>query len=282
MTQEEKLKRHKTICFLFLLLSFVGLSCCKSVCISTEAERNVYGVFLGISADEAYKLDGYDIVAVESSEFDKSRIERLHAKGKQVYGYINIGAIEEYRPYFERFKSITLAVYDTWPDERWVDVSSQAWQDFIVNELGKQYAENGFDGFFLDNADVYYNYPSEEIFQGLCRTLERLKAYGCKLIINGGDTFVSRCIDENMALKLFDGINQESVFTSIDFEEKKYGIQNEAETAYFKTYIKKAKNYGLDVYLLEYGANGKLSEQINAYCVENGFLWYNAGSLELK
>jgi len=241
-----------------------------------------YGVFLGINASESAKLRKYSLVVIEPSEFNAAQIEKLHSEKKTVYAYLNIGAIEKYRPYYSRFKAVTLGAYENWPDELWINTASADWQDFIVNALGKQYADMGFDGFFLDNADVYFNYQQEEVFQGLCSILKGLKGYNLPLIINGGDAFVSRCIEEGSALSLFDGINQETVFTSIDFENRSYGLQKEAETDYYKEYLAKVKACGLSVYLLEYGADAALLKQIEAYCRKNGFVWYNAESLELK
>jgi len=241
-----------------------------------------YGVFLGINADQANRLDDYLIVVIDPSEFTEEQIKQLQEDGKTVYGYLNIGAIESYRPYYARFQDLALGVYENWPDEKWVDVSSPAWQGFIIDELGKQVAEMGLDGFFLDNADVYYQYPTREVFEGLVAILKGLKTYDITLIINGGDTFVSECIDAGMALSLFDGINQETVFTSIDFENKTYGKQTEEERAYFQAYLAKAKASGLMVYLLEYGADRELAKEIDAYCKENGFIWYNATSLDLE
>ena len=94
--------------------------------------------------------------------------------------------------------------------------------------------------------------------------------------------FVSRCIEENIALSLFDGINQETVFTAIDFENQSFKIQSKDETEYFKEYLEKVKENGLTVYLLEYGANRDLSKNIDDYCLANGFYWYNANNLDLR
>lgn len=246
-----------------------------------EAQAD-YGVFLGIDRTERDRLNAYRIVVIEPSEFDPADIKTLHQDGKTVYGYLNIGALEQYRPYFNRFRHITLGVYDHWPDERWVDVSYDIWQDFLVSEAGKQYADMGLDGLFLDNADVYYHYPRQDIFEGLCAILKGLKAHGLQLIINGGDTFVSKCIQEHSAAGLFDGINQECVFTSIDFEHNSYGKQQDEERSYFQEYLAGVKASGLSVFLLEYGADASLSEQISAYCKTNGFFWYNAEGKELK
>lgn len=246
------------------------------------APPHKYGVFLGINEEEFDRLTPYSLAVIEPSEFSAAQIEALHAAGKTVYGYLNIGAVEEYRPYYGRFRELALGTYEDWPDEKWVDVASPAWQRFIIDELGKQYADMGFDGLFLDNADVYCFHQTEDIFQGLCAILRGLKAYGLTLIINGGDTFVSKCMEENTALSLFDGVNQETIFTRIDFEHRSYGVQPEEETAYFKEYLSKAKEHGLSVCLLEYAADPQLAKKIDAYCAENGFLWYNAQDIELR
>ena len=239
-----------------------------------------YGVFLGINGNEYAKLKEYRLVVIEPSEFTSEQIEQLHAEGKKVYGYLNIGAVEKYRPYFNRFEELFLGVYKDWPDERWINAADPKWQHFIVNELGKQYSDMGFDGFFLDNADVYYNFGTDDIYQGLCAILQGLKNYNMKLVINGGDTFVTRCINENKYL--FDAVNQETVFTSINFENGTYGAQTAEETTYFKEYLAKVKNSGLSVYLLEYAADHTLAKKIDAYCTENAFIWYNAKNMDLK
>lgn len=109
-----------------------------------------------------------------------------------------------------------------------------------------------------------------------------LKACKLPLIINGGDVFVSRCMEEDTACLLFDGINQETVFTDINFEEYTHGVRAQSESLYFREYIEKAKAYGLSVYLLEYGADEILSKEIDTYCKKNGFVWYNAEGLELR
>ncbi|MGI6315252.1 MAG: endo alpha-1,4 polygalactosaminidase [Christensenellales bacterium] len=251
---------------------------CAAGC--AAARPKAYGVFIGINGEEADRLRGYQLVVIEPSAFTGEQIERLRSDGKTVYGYLNIGALEEYRPYHDRFQDLILGVYEDWPDEGWIDVADPGWQSFIIDELGGQYTGMGLDGLFLDNADVYYNYPTEEIFQGICAILRGLRQYHIPLIINGGDTFVSRCMEDNAAL--FDGVNQETVFTAIDFDDRSCGRQKKEETDYFKAYLSKVKEGGLSVFLLEYGADGELAREIDAYCAGNGFLWYNAEDIELR
>lgn len=261
--------------FILALLSLLGF-------FKDRDKKNDYGVFLGIEKTEIHKLDGYKTVVIEPSNFSKSDIEQVHKDGKFVYGYLNVGSIEKFRSYYKDFKSLSLGTYENWPDERWIDVTASDWQKFIVQELGKKYADKGIDGFFIDNTDVYYQYPTEGTFHALCSIMRGLKGYKLKVLINGGDSFVSRCIDENIAKDLFDGINQECVFTSIDFDNKSYGIQARDETKRYKEYLSKVKKAGLEVYLLEYGAGRSIQEMIDEYCKQNDFKYYNAESLELK
>lgn len=252
-----------------------------------EAVRNSsgtkkYGVFLGINREDISCLEEYDTVVIEPSEFLKEDIETLHQTEKTVYAYLNAGSIEEYRPYYEKFEHLALDFYDNWPDERWVDVSSEDWQEFLISHLGSQIADKGFDGFFIDNCDVYAEYETDAFFEGLCSILEGLKQYDRFVLINGGDVFVSRAIDAGAAKNLMDGVNQETVFTNIDFDSDSYSRQTEEELKYFTEYLEKIRGEGLEVYLLEYRADEELAEEIEAYCTENGFHWYNASSLELS
>jgi len=245
-----------------------------------------YGVFIG--ADNIDKIKGYNVVVVEPASIDVSGVEFLHKTNEKIYAYLNIGSLEKYRPYFNEFKEKALGLYENWEDEYWVDVSDIAWQNLIVDKLGRDIVDKGFDGFFIDNCDVYYYYPNEEIFNGLSsilqglRSLNMTKKYKIDIIINGGDTFVSRCIENKTATELFDGVNQECVFTDIDFENKTYKERNESDRGYFKEYLSNVKKHRLEVYLIEYGANSKLIKEIKNYCNENGFHWYNARGLDLK
>ncbi len=90
---------------------------------NTEKKENInnkkntikYGVFLGINEEESYKLNNYDIVVIDPSEFSSQKIKELKAKNKKVYGYLNIGPIEEYRPYFSKFKDLFLGTLKIGP-----------------------------------------------------------------------------------------------------------------------------------------------------------------------
>lgn len=236
--------------------------------------KKEYGVFLGIDNREIEKLNNYQTVVIERQEFDKNDITKLHRSGQKVLAYLNIGAVEKYRSYFKTYSNITLGTYQDWPDERWVDVSQKEWQEFIVNNLAFKACEKGFDGFFIDNTDVYYQYKTEQIYNGLVAILRGLRKYNMKIIINGGDSFITQLINKKQDIGIFDGVNQECVFTSINFKRNTYGRQKGEEHKYFIEYLNLVKNQNKQVYLLEYGANKYLKDKIVEYCKKNNFFYF--------
>ena len=71
--------------------------------------------------------------------------------------------------------------------------------------------QKGVDGFFVDNTDVYYNYPQESIYDGILTILDYMNHTGRKIMINGGDCFVKKYLTAEKNV-LIDGVNQENVF----------------------------------------------------------------------
>ena len=260
-------------------------------------KREDYGVFLGISmssdtgeegltsddkeTDQLLFLAKYKTIVLSPGSFTKKDLQYLHRAGTKAYAYINVGALEEYDPEYLRFKKLTLAPYENWEDESWVDVSDKEWQNYITEKIAKEIAELGFDGFFLDNFDVYYLFPEEKIYRGLDAVLGGLQKYKMPIILNGGDSYVSRAIEENATDLLFQGVNQEDVFTAYQFDTNTSSLQDSDTRSYYQDYLEKAKDAGLSVYILEYMANKELSKEVSSYCKEKHFQWYNAPDIFL-
>ncbi len=74
---------------------------------------------------------------------------------------------------------------------------------------------------FVDNTDVYYNYPQESIYDGILTILDYMDHTGRKIMINGGDCFVKKYLTKEKNV-LIDGVNQENVFTAYDFSKDVY------------------------------------------------------------
>lgn len=249
------------------------------------ATNGKYGVFIGTSSSDKKSFKKFDIIVIDAQYYSKKSIKKLKKNGKKVYSYLNIGTIEDFRSYAKKFQNITYDIYDDWPDEKWIDVSKKKWQDYTVNVVAKKLKDKGIDGFFIDNTDVYYQYKSNKTYNGLVKILQGLKKYKKEIIINGGDTFVKRVIKKKHLNKTgIDGINQECVFTTINFDNNTLKKQKKADTKYFKNYLKKAKKKGLEIYVLEYApkSNKAIRKKITKYCKKNGYNFYISSTINLE
>lgn len=272
-------------------LIMAAACCCAQLiggsgAVNAEAAADIkyeYGVFLGSDPEDTDDMESYKKIVIDAQYFSKEEIGKLKDSGHIVYSYINLGSVEEFRPYFEKYNKYALGVYENWEDERWVDVSQEEWQKFVVDELAKGILDKGVDGLFVDNCDVYYNFKEKKIYDGVTEILKGFKAYGTYVIINGGDTYVREYAKKNKNLDaVMDAVNQESVFSSIDWDHGKKLIESDPEDReYFQEYCKLVSDNGKDVYLLEYTKNSKLIDSIKKYCSDNDYTYYASSSLDL-
>lgn len=263
-----------------MILIFISIS---SICkiSGNEKKQKDYGVFLSLDSSDVKKISEYKTVIIDAQYFSKKDIEYLKRKGCTVYSYINIGSIEVFRDYYEKYSGLSLGDYENWDEEKWMDVSSYAWQKFLVS-LSKKLSDKNIDGFFVDNCDVYYQYPTEEVFEGLTVILKNLMKHKKTVIINGGDTYVTKYQNRYGSLKdIMTGVNQECVFSKIDFEKKKFTVQEKCDRQYFQNYIEMCKDNELNVYIIEYTKNRKLINKIKSYCEKKSFHYYISSSIEL-
>ena len=242
-----------------------------------------YGVYIGAEYSELPEDISYDTLVIDAQYYSAEEISALKENCGEIYSYLNMGSVENFRDYYDDYKDITTAPYENWEDERWVDVSNPKWQEFIINDLAPQLIEKGIDGFFIDNCDVYYIDPREEIYQALTDMLSGLKATGKTVIVNGGDSYVSRYLDENDTLSaVIDGVNQETVYTSINWDEDTFGEATKDDNEYFLNYLERVSDAGGEVYLLEYTTDDKLARYLQDEADALGYHVYISPTLELK
>ncbi len=245
-----------------------------------------YGVFLDYDGDlEA--LSYYDYLVIDAAFFNDTQIGNVKGNNRYVYSYLNVGSLEDFRDYYDEFSDLTLGDYENWQGEKWIDVSDKRWQDFILNELAPGLLAKGISGFFVDNLDVYYEYPTKEIFDGLTVILKGLKSFGCDVIINGGDTFLDAYTEKGGDFReIITGINQECVFTGIDWENDRLIQSSEEDREYFSDYIEKYADRGACIFMIEYAGDGEenssLRQDIKNYAEKHGFLYYIADSIALQ
>ena len=292
--------KHRFVAGLFSLVMLLGITACgitagnestKKKKVKDESEVHLeknsdelkYGVFLSVE-DDLQQFSDYNIIVIDAQYFSKEEIEAFQDESHVVYSYINVGSIEDFRPYYDEYVDLTLGDYENWEEEKWVDVSSEIWQDFILEQLAPELLGKGIDGFFVDNCDVYYNYETDAILEGLAVIMKGLIGTGKDVIINGGDAFLD-AYTENLGKwsDVITGINQETVLTRIDFESGFLGARDEddEDMAYFQDYVERYAKEGAKIFLLEYSQDPSIEKKIKEYCSEHGFYYYLSDTLEL-
>lgn len=278
--RRKKIKQTKVLALIFVIVLISGYFLIKDSNTSTF-EKNDYGVFLNADASSLEQLKKYDLIVIDAQYFNKSDIELLHQNGTKVYTYLNIGSIENFREYYTTYEKLTIGRYEHWDEEKWVDVADPDWQKFM-EQLSQELFEKGVDGFFIDNCDVYYYAPRESIFEGLTAILQNIMTFDKAVIINGGDTYVTEYRERYGAIDhIMTGVNQESVWSAIDFDKGTFYEQTKETRDYYCNYLEACQADGMDVYLLEYTTDKKLIQKIKKYCNEHDFHFYVSNSLEL-
>jgi len=240
-----------------------------------------YGVFLSYEGD-LEKLSSYKTVVIDAQYYSKEEIESFKNSGHEVLSYINIGSIEDFRPYYSEYEDLTLDAYENWDEEKWIDVSNERWQDFVMNSLATKMLEKGIDGFFVDNCDVYYHYQTDEMLEGVSVIMKSLVSTGKSVLINGGDVFLDAYCDKKGEWSdVITGINQETVISKIDWDNDTLTRNSEEDRRYYSDYIEKYSNLGADVFLLEYTTDKSVEKDIRDYCRKQDFSYYISDSVEL-
>lgn len=242
-----------------------------------------YGVYIGADPESLLNRENpAQTIVIDAQYYTKQEIADLKAAGHTVYTYLNIGSVETFRDYYKDYESITIGAYENWEDERWVDVSQKAWQDFIADKA-KELRKKGVDGFFVDNCDVYYYNHESKIFEGVCAILRDLHSENGYVMINGGDDFVMDYLSAYGSLDdVLDGVNQESIYTSIDWENDSFSVNNHHDRDYFLKYLNLVKNCGKDRYSIEYTTSGRIARKAAMLAKSREYTVYIADSLELK
>ena len=275
--------QSKGIISAFYAIILIVLTCCTGLAGAEQAPtfKYPYGVFLSI-CENIEQFADYEIVVIDAQYYPKEELDAFRSKGHKVFSYINIGSLEDFRDYYDEYKDLSLGAYEHWEEEVWVDVSQKRWQDFMLNDIASGLLEKDIDGFFVDNCDVYYVHPKQEILEGLTVIMKGLKATGKKVIINSGDTFLDTyCEQGGKWDDVISGINQESVFSTILWDEGTFGTAEPEDHEYFVSYIDRYGSQGAEIYLLEYTVDEELVKEIKAFCEERGYTYYVADSIEL-
>lgn len=271
---------------IILVFVLILVSSCGSKVNQEEGELEIsssYGVFLGLEGSEAVAAsENVDLAVVDAQYLSAEEILEMQDRGQEVYSYLNIGSLETFRSYYEEYEHLTLRPYSNWEEEEWVDVTNKDWQNFIKDTLVEELLEKGIDGFWVDNVDVYGQYPNKETYVGIESILKNLMSYDKPVILNSGNEFVELYYRKNHQVDdILTGVNQETVFSSIDFNNQTFRSQTSKEQTYFLEYLDTLDKLNKDIYLLEYTTDKKLIKKIKTYARTKDWSVYISNSIEL-
>jgi hypothetical protein len=97
----------------------------------------------------AYDVDGFETSA--------RTVAALHARGRHVICYIDVGTWERFRPDARAFPRSLLGRPNGWPGERWLDIRRLGVLEPIMRARFAMCAHKGFDAVEPDNIDGFAN-----------------------------------------------------------------------------------------------------------------------------
>ncbi|SEA46475.1 extracellular protein [Pseudobutyrivibrio sp. ACV-2] len=246
-----------------------------------QPKEEPYGVYIGANHEDLKDKDLAKTIVIDAQYYSNEEISDLKKEGHIVYTYLNLGSIESFRDYYDDYKSLTLGTYENWEDEKWVDVTDIAWQQFL-SDKADELIDKGVDGFFIDNTDVYYHYATDEVFESVSGILKNLQNKDTYIFINGGDAYVTEYLNRYGSLSdVLDGVNQENVYTTIDWDSDSFTVNAENEREYFLEYLQRVKADGKDAYALDYATDPEIIKASKAFAKEHGYTVYVSKSIEL-
>ena len=222
---------------------------------------------------------GSGLLAIEPADYSVAEVQALKKAGYTVLAYLSVGSVSDERPYYKQLEKYTLRRLDGWEHERYLDVCETAVQEWAVNQ-GMKFLNAGYDGLWIDNLDVYEEYPSDSAYKGITRILSALYPHGY-IMINGGVEYVSKAIANHA--RIAHGVTQEEVFSRIvDYSGSgTFGAQTGAQSRAYQKYIATALSNGMDAYLLEYTRDSKIKDKIVQYGTASGAGYYISEDVDL-
>ena len=216
------------------------------------------------------------LLVLEPEDYTDAEIRTIRDKGYTVLGYLSVGSISTERSWYRQYASYRLKRLDDWPKEFYMDLRKEPWQTFLVSRAGELKAA-GFDGWWLDNLDVYEEYRSPEMFDGCVSVLRSIRALGGYVMVNGGSEFFDVALDRKLNLtELVNGVTQEEVFSLIKSYSGRgrFGKQFGGQSRFYQSLLKRLRKCGVETFLLEYTRDGAVSAAIEEFCSKQSMTGY--------
>lgn len=214
------------------------------------------------------------LLAIEPEDYTKAEVAALKAKGATVIGYLSAGSVSDERSYYKTLKDHTLDPLPDWPHEKYLDLRRTAVRDWCVARA-KEIKAEGFDGWWIDNLDVYEEYKSSAMYEAVGSILTKIKALGGYVMVNGGMEYLQKAMDADSGHAgpgNIDGVTQEEVFSRITSYKGtgEFGSQDSKDSASYQSHLVRCIRHKMQAFLLEYTKDNVLKQRMRAFCTEKG------------
>lgn len=231
-------------------------------------------------------------------------IEWIHASGKKLIAYLNIGFAEEWRDYWNSSWSETdhpewleWVEYPGWPGEYFVKYwHSSAWEpggwvDILKAEIDK-IIDMGFDGVRLDNIDsyTYWEDPDSIGLGGTLPQVDNASTWMIYLVGNLSSYAKTRRPGFTVFANMGGGLEllgNDTFLSSIDVVEREEVWYSDnapvdpAETNEALTWLRYARDHGKQVFVMDYAWSPEYVEDALQKAEDEGFYIYVAPSYDL-
>lgn len=105
------------------------------------------------TVDSSVNVQVYDI----DGDTSASVVAKLHAAGRKVICYVDVGSYEDFRSDAAEFPASVLGKSNGWPGEKWLDIRQISVLKPIMAARFAACEKKGYDGIEADNVDGYEN-----------------------------------------------------------------------------------------------------------------------------
>lgn len=182
------------------------------------------------------------LIAIEPEDYAAAEVKALKASGAKVLAYLSVGTADNQRASYGYLKQFCFNEWlEDWPHERYLDLRYPDVRDWMQKQA-IAIKKLGYDGFWIDNTDMYESYRSTEMFQAITSTLVAIKAVGGYIMINGGIAYMTDLVaphkvqlgafkDPNKAKKLKKALKEKGFAASVIDADGLHKVQAGAFTS---------------------------------------------------
>jgi uncharacterized protein (TIGR01370 family) len=225
------------------------------------------GTFAAVLSERA-DLDAlvrYDAVFLDPAPYRPADLDRLRAAGTLALGYVNVGEVEAWRPFADRVDPAwVLGENPDWEGHRFVDAREAGWREIVVGTAARAVEQRGFDGLFLDMADVAVAYP--ETADGVVALVRELRAAypDLVLVMNRGFPLLGRLEG------VLDGLLVEGVWVRADLASGGTAETPPAERETLLGHLHAFRRAGGAVFVIDYAQTADQTAAVRAAARREG------------